>query len=258
METFKGVTMRNCDQHFICVIFWHLIDWMIHRSIVIRSAGCAVLHFEFFLDSHIVYLVWNLFNHFIPVREEEVVLVLIWCGMFQSPRLFVFVYLRICMWMLGMHLQTDCYLWTKSAHSVSQNAADEKRRRVSVTIRSASLNTIKLPRQLLVFHSLVVIVFPLCSATPTHPHHILTVCFCVCSRRCSTKELETASSNAASVEKPSNTNITWRSIFVFTAVSRHCLINNNLPEWLMTFSEESVDPFQIRAQHKHTQNVSLN
>lgn len=212
----------------------------------------------FLLDFHVVSLVWSLLKHFLQLEKKKWFLFLSRVGCFSPPAclcLFICVFACEC-W--ECTYTTDCYLWTKSAHSVSQNAADEKRRRVSVTIRSASLNTIKLPRQLLVFHGLVVIVFPLCSATPTHPHHIITVCFCVCSRRCSTKELETASSNAASVEKPSNTNITWRSIFVFTAVSRHRLINNNLPEWLTTFSEESVDPFQIRVQHNHTQNVSLN
>lgn len=103
-------------------------------------------------------------------------------------------------------------------HCFSECVSDKKSLRISVAIRSASLNTIKFPRQLL-FHTRNL----LPSLTPTCLHHMITLpfVFTVCSRRhCSTKELETASSNAASVEKPSNTNITWRSIFVFTAVSR--------------------------------------
>lgn len=62
---------------------------------------------------------------------------------------------------------TNCYIWTKSAHAVSQN--------LPVTITAASLNTIKFP-------VCSAGCFPLRSPTPTRPpsHDNSAVCFSLC------------------------------------------------------------------------------
>lgn len=117
-----------------------------------------------------------------------------------SPTLFVFVYLCICISNVGNAPPPE------SVTSAQRQPTPFLR--MPVTIRSASLNTIKFPVSLC----------SLSAPTPTPPPS-LQLCFSLCSHRCSMKELETASSNAASVEKPSSTSITLRSIFVFTAVS---------------------------------------
>lgn len=60
---------------------------------------------------------------------------------------------------------------------------------------------------------------------------------CLCSRCRSATMLETGSSSAASVEKPLNTSITWRSIFAFTVVSPpYPPTQPHGPDWKLQFT----------------------
>lgn len=107
-------------------------------------------------------------------------------------------------------IKVFCLFWTCGNKWAVKSLPSISPQRFSVT--SEQPNTITFPRRASA---------PRChNVLPTRPPSHDHFCIFICSRRCWTKELETASSNAANVEKPSSTNTTWRSTSAFTAVSR--------------------------------------